>query len=286
MNQGTMRVGVQTDTLPLPRRVQLAVVAHIRHMYTGYDKLLKEVPWQAARSLVEKQTLTKLAEWRGEDEGDSNAIEEILREVIVISDDEDDNDGGNDEQSQSSDTRRFSRLYGRDSVEVVTRDTAPQAVQLQTIDFSRREDERHVATPVIEDEARYSFIGQGQYSIAARDPERIQRDEARRLQVWQEARNLTRHRPIDRQDVVMRGQSPPPRGSRYQQPHSRDLDLRFIQTTSGPQAPKAQGSGIIYSRHADHPKEPQDSRPQVSFEQGRRSTLSSYLAPTLASLLI
>ncbi|EDU42049.1 conserved hypothetical protein [Pyrenophora tritici-repentis Pt-1C-BFP] len=89
--EGTDRVG-NAKGLSLARRVQLAVVAHIRHMYTDYDKLLKSDGWQAARAQVEHVSLAKLKEWRDEAGEQSNELEETFREVIVIDDDDDDDD--------------------------------------------------------------------------------------------------------------------------------------------------------------------------------------------------
>lgn len=90
--------------LSLARRVQLAVVAHIRHTYTDYDKMLKTGSWTEARQKVEHVSLAKLKEWRDETGEQSNEIEDTFREVIVLDDDDDDSsDGGNtpDEREQS-----------------------------------------------------------------------------------------------------------------------------------------------------------------------------------------
>ena len=195
-------MGVQTDALPLPRRVQLAVVAHIRHMYTDYDRLLKEVPWQAARLSVEQQTLSKLAEWRGERD-DPNALEEILREVIVISEDEDDDREGASE-SNATGGNRLTQTNGEEDVEVVRHDSTQQPVHLQAIDFSREEDERHVMTPANEGDGHFQFIGHGQYSIGPKDPSRIRREEARRFQAWEEARDRNRRAQAEAHDVPTR----------------------------------------------------------------------------------
>lgn len=87
--EGSDRVGTASD-LDLPRRVQLAVIARIRHQYTDYDRLLKAFEWMHARKEVEADCLKKLVEWRGEQEdGEDDGLEEIVRETIVI-DDEDD----------------------------------------------------------------------------------------------------------------------------------------------------------------------------------------------------
>lgn len=102
MLQGTNRVG-NAKELPLARRVQLAVVAHIRHTYTDYDKMLKTGSWMEARQKVEHVSLAKLKEWRDETGEQSNEIEDTFREVIVLDDEEATSDGGNtaDEREQS-----------------------------------------------------------------------------------------------------------------------------------------------------------------------------------------
>jgi hypothetical protein len=88
--------------LSLARRVQLAVVAHIRHVYTDYDKLLKTGSWHEARHEVEHISLAKLKEWRDETGEKSNETEEAFREVIVI----DDDDKSGDEDSVSTPDER------------------------------------------------------------------------------------------------------------------------------------------------------------------------------------
>ncbi|KAJ2965333.1 hypothetical protein NQ176_g10668 [Zarea fungicola] len=74
--------------MSLARRVQLAVLAHIRHVHTRYDQLLKETTWQNARKVVEQLCLDTLVQWRGDEETGRDQLDEILREVVVISDSE------------------------------------------------------------------------------------------------------------------------------------------------------------------------------------------------------
>ncbi|OCT52291.1 hypothetical protein CLCR_08018 [Cladophialophora carrionii] len=85
------RVGTAPE-LTLLRRAHLAVVAHIRHNYTSYDKLLRHVQYNEARHQVEKETLEKIIEWRGgEDmalEDTGHAADDLLKDVIVISDED------------------------------------------------------------------------------------------------------------------------------------------------------------------------------------------------------
>jgi hypothetical protein len=85
------KVGTAPE-LTLLRRAHLAVVAHIRHNYTSYDKLLRTVQYNEARHQVEQETLAKIIEWRGgEDmslEDPDRAADDLLKDVIVISDEE------------------------------------------------------------------------------------------------------------------------------------------------------------------------------------------------------
>ncbi|KAF1939068.1 hypothetical protein EJ02DRAFT_353085 [Clathrospora elynae] len=98
--EGTNRVG-NAKELSLARRVQLAVVAHIRHTYTEYDKLLKipNISWMDARAKVEPVSLAKLKEWRDEAGEQSNELEETFREVIVL---DDDDEATSDDDSMST----------------------------------------------------------------------------------------------------------------------------------------------------------------------------------------
>ncbi|KAG9675216.1 hypothetical protein KCU95_g2231, partial [Aureobasidium melanogenum] len=99
--QGTTTVGNASD-LSLSRQVQLATIARIRHTYTDYDKLLKLVSWKEARQIVEPMSLTKLIEWRGENDNDTEDFEDILRETIVIDDDDELDDADSDTDSNAA----------------------------------------------------------------------------------------------------------------------------------------------------------------------------------------
>ncbi|KAK4949645.1 hypothetical protein LTR10_011486 [Elasticomyces elasticus] len=106
---GDNKVGT-AEEIPLVRRAQLSVVAHIRHCYTKYDKLLRQLPYNDARHAVEKETLARLIEWRGDDdavdEKAQRAADDLLREVIVISDEEEsESDDENAEQIAQDNVR-------------------------------------------------------------------------------------------------------------------------------------------------------------------------------------
>ncbi|CAG8885755.1 unnamed protein product [Penicillium egyptiacum] len=111
--KGQKKVGTATE-LPLARRVQLAVVAHVRHVYTDYDRLLKTTSFHEARGVVEHTTLAKVIEWRGDDENGQTVLEDVFREVIVISDDED---------SESEEDTAASADHQNTSVEILRSDT-------------------------------------------------------------------------------------------------------------------------------------------------------------------
>ncbi|PBP21326.1 hypothetical protein BUE80_DR007903 [Diplocarpon rosae] len=105
---GEPTVGLQAN-IPLSRRVQLAVLAHIRHTHTRYDKLLKETSWMNARKAVEPVCLDILIKWRGDEETGRDQMDEILREVVIITDSEDDEsdedeDSDEDESSDEDDS--------------------------------------------------------------------------------------------------------------------------------------------------------------------------------------
>ena len=98
MFHGEPTVGLQTN-IPLSRRVQLAVLAHIRHTHTRYDKLLRETSWMNARKAVEPVCLDVLVKWRGDEETGRDQMDEIIREVVIITDSEEEDDSSDYEDS-------------------------------------------------------------------------------------------------------------------------------------------------------------------------------------------
>ncbi|GAB1313289.1 hypothetical protein MFIFM68171_03499 [Madurella fahalii] len=102
LSKGDPPVGLASH-LSLSRRVQLAVLAHIRHNHTRYDQLLKETSYVNARKAVESLCLDFLVKWRGDEETGRDQLDEILCEVIVISDSESDDSEEEDDEDESSD---------------------------------------------------------------------------------------------------------------------------------------------------------------------------------------
>lgn len=132
--------------------MQLATIARIRHTYTDYDKLLKLVSWKEARQIVEPMSLTKLIEWRGEQDDDAQDFEEILRETIVIDDDddEDDDDDYGDEAIEISDTDTNGVTSDGEgsntSLEILQQTIAPTDLNMDIENKAR--EARRIAAPV------------------------------------------------------------------------------------------------------------------------------------------
>ena len=194
----------------MPRRVQLAVVAHIRHVYTNYDRLLRTGTYHAARAQIEQKCLDQLVQWRGDGEDGSNDMEEILREVIVISDDEDDDA---DNITNNSFVRRDS------SVEIISSHALANEVQVRPVDYRYG--------PVALDDEQPSTLDNRAPGIFQRVDRTYQGDEQRarerfgrrgfsRYRAWDQALDRYRKAPIQSFQPV-RGISTGP-GSNTAQP--------------------------------------------------------------------
>lgn len=170
--------------LPLARRAQLAVVAHIRHMYTDYDNLLKKTSFQEARRQVEEATLEKLVQWRGDDENGSSELEDVFREVIVIDDDEDD-EADEDQQKKSASTDRDS------SIEVVSASAAADHLETRPINIQTTQEDDKDAS---EQEAHQGIsVVQGSM-IRPEDRKVDRRGFSRYDRAWDRAMNRYRER--------------------------------------------------------------------------------------------
>lgn len=144
-------VGMQKE-LSLSRRVQLAVLAHIRHNHTRYDQLLRETTWENARRAVEAPCLDIIIKWRGDEETGRDQLDEILREVVVISDseegDSDDEDEGDDEDSSDDDSdestpeKDETTLSSQPSLPKPTLPAAPRRRHLAGVNMNTTESER------------------------------------------------------------------------------------------------------------------------------------------------
>jgi hypothetical protein len=171
--------------LPLVRRAQLAVVAHIRHVYTNYDRLLRIGTYQDARSSVEQKCLEMIVDWRGSDENGARVLEDVFREVIVISDDE-----GSDYEEDEDIPHRDS------SIEVISSAAPAHEVQIRPLDFTRlgATDAQYLS----EDEAPtgYRIVPAG-FRKKASGKRKIDRRGFTRYQAWDQAFDRYRRGPYE-----------------------------------------------------------------------------------------
>ncbi len=186
--KGQGKVGTANE-LSLIRRAQLAVVAHIRHVYTDYDKLLRQTHYREARNIVEKPSLRKLVEWRGDDENGKQVLEDVFREVVVISDDE---DSDREDDDTTNDFRDV-------SVEIVSSNTKadhlnPDPLVLGAPNAGRRSDHFMVNSKRHSDSAHIAPSAQKE---RRNDQDKISRRGFSRYQAWNEAREEYRANPTD-----------------------------------------------------------------------------------------
>ena len=157
-------------------------------MYTDYDRLLKSHSYLDARAIVQPYTLDKIIEWRDEKD-EPDAVEDILREVIVISDDE-------DEVSDEDD------LVDRESsIEILSSRDITNGVHVQPLDYSILDDRSRYERQMSPEDtwatgAKYIRRLVTPPETARRRQNRIDRQQAHRNRVWQEALSRRRN-PTD-----------------------------------------------------------------------------------------
>ena len=207
---GQSRVGTAQE-LTLTRRAQLSVVAHVRHTYTDYDKLLHRVGYNDARHSVEAATLDILVRWRGDGEldapqKDDKQFDDIYNEIVVISDEEE----SSEEEGQILPTRRKEL-----NVEVLD-EPADRPIELRAADDTREGGIRYLP----------QFARQPR-GIANRHPEQARQD------AWNQARSRvkagTDYRPVQQ----LHASGPVPIPSRqtfnfeYPQAHAGNQPIQF-----------------------------------------------------------
>jgi len=198
--KGQGKVGTANE-LSLIRRAQLAVIAHIRHVYTDYDKLLRQTQYRDARNIVEKPSLRKLVEWRGDDENGKQVLEDVFREVVVISDDDDDDSDADVDADEPMDDFRDV------SVEIVSSNTKadhlhPDPFVLEEPILGRRS-EHHYSNNSQRPSSNKYFPAAARKE-PAKDRKKINRRGFSRYQAWNEAREEYRANPTDTMVVKAR----------------------------------------------------------------------------------
>ena len=133
--------------------------------------------------MIEQPSLDRLAQWRGDDDEEPNAMEEILREVIVIPDDDDEDD--------REPVRRPSSRQG--SVEVLSSRAIADGLETRPIDYAaERSLEMGVESPDSDEVQEVTFLGHGQYAFDTPNERRDARNGAHRHRAWEQARHRLR----------------------------------------------------------------------------------------------
>lgn len=273
--RGKDRVGTAVE-LSLPRRVQLAVVAHIRHIYTDYDKLLKTGSWLEARARIERACLDQLAQWRGDDDDDDpNAMEDILREVIVIHDDDDD-----EGQPIEFNTDRLADR--QQSVEIVSSHALAHEVQTRSVEYGRNgrgDRPDRLVSPESEQETGIQYLGPVRYGLENREQRGEDRRGYHRHRAWEEALDRRRRNPNISHNIDHRIPLQTPTAS-VRTPQSAYFNVEsfwrpeaFVQQTLSPHRPQQARAGVpMYLRESPPrsasllPLEPSDSDRRTQVE--------------------
>ncbi|KAK0651468.1 hypothetical protein B0T16DRAFT_80062 [Cercophora newfieldiana] len=191
---GEPPVGLAQD-INLSRRVQLAVLAHIRHNHTRYDQLLRETTYVNARKAVEPLCLDILVKWRGDEETGRDQLDEILCEVVVISDSESDGDDedADDDDTDSSDTSVSGEVDRSAERPIPSADmAAPTAVEAPAPAEATR--------PRADSRPRAPYAHAGRKAKMARKDRRAAIMKAQRgFSRYQAARDKAWHQAIERQ---------------------------------------------------------------------------------------
>ncbi|KAK3943501.1 hypothetical protein QBC46DRAFT_377262 [Diplogelasinospora grovesii] len=277
-------VGLASD-ITLSRRVQLAVLAHIRHTHTRYDQLLRETSYVNARKAVEGLCLDFLVKWRGDEETGRDQLDEILCEVVVISDTESDEDGDetdddddDDDEDESSET---SSGQQDSSVNEADKEGAPPRPALAT-EIERRAPVSSNASRLRIDADPGSLRSTNKVKKnirkkrgrAAKKAQKGTQNVQKGFQRYQAARDQAWHQAIERR-----------RHGYDEHPRSATLVPMEISTSHGPQAwrPSEPGHANSENRRAQTPREPlyhvrHDPYGSSSFQRGapldRRENLS------------
>ncbi|EFQ98946.1 hypothetical protein MGYG_01959 [Nannizzia gypsea CBS 118893] len=231
--KGKRRVGTAIE-LPLARRAQLAVVAHIRHIYTSYDRLLKTTSFQEARASVEEPTLAKLVLWRGDDENGTTVLEDVFREVIVISDDEDDEQDGEEQVELPLPLLPPHPHHDipRESMELASRNTTQRQIPRN---YGTPRDSHFVTRPIAVQNSRQNPSTPSVITIdtPSQHSERRNHDHRgfRRYEAWDRARTRYSH--------LVNGAPAAPAAPEFREQHS-------------PRYPQAESRQDFYGRGEEH----------------------------------
>lgn len=250
--KGELPVGF-SDDIPLARRVQLAVLAHIRHSHTRYDDLLREAGWQAARKAVETLCLDILVKWRGDEETGRDQLDEILREVVVISDSE----GESSDDEEMSDDSSTCDSESSNSI-LVSAHPITVSSQIAAVE------NHHQPPGTTSGPRRHLAPAQGTAGGQSADPirksDRKDQRGFKRYRAWQDA--ILRNRETDEHRSGYLSDDTSEYNPRHPQIPTRQLDARQPTSyTSGQFEPPAQPIGFMVSSGLVPRDSPSYSRP-------------------------
>lgn len=225
----------------LSRRVQLAVLAHIRHTHTRYDELLRETSWQNARKVVEALCLDILVKWRGDEETGRDQLDEILREVVIIS------DSGSEESEEEDDTEDSSNddMGGGQRMEC----DPPAKLVSQTM--SRAQPLSNQNQPQADDAPILMRTGRGSdHALQHRTTARKEQRGFKRYRAWEEA--IQRNRELELQSAAPETVGSASRGSQ-----------QYYGSTAHPPGPMAMdgGAGSVPEPNGFVPRQSHSSFP-------------------------
>ena len=230
--KGQKRVGTANE-LPLVRRAQLSVVAHVRHIYTSYDRLLKTVGYNEARGKVEEPTLRKLVEWRGDDdETGKQVLEDVFREVIVISDAEESDDDIEDDRARDQETR----------IELISGTADHGPIELMPINYAQQlSPDGHEPNNYSEDDAPrgYRYIPQVARRRTTTKQTSVAHQASSRYDAWDRARAQYRADPNNISRAPLTKGPPQNEPVFFQPPHPVSGDSFRRQSGAFDPSPKA-----------------------------------------------
>jgi hypothetical protein len=212
---GKPLVGLNPE-ISLSRRVQLAVIAHVRHEYTRYDQLLRETTYANARKAVAPLCLDLLVKWRGDEETGRDQLDEILREVVVISDSEDDDeDDENDDNEDTEDTDMTSAEASENDVAAKSPAVvlSPAAEQEQSASACSNGRQQHGDETGATEQPTLRKLTRGQRRALRRSAAKGANKEHRGFQRYQAVRDQAWQQAVERQRRSRDQETPRPHGA-------------------------------------------------------------------------
>jgi hypothetical protein len=247
MFHGEPTVGLQPG-IPLSRRVQLAVLAHIRHTHTRYDQLLKETSWMNARKAVEPVCLDVLVKWRGDEETGRDQMDEILREVVIITDSEESDESSDEDDSSDEEGEMSSSSSGSISLPASRNRNRSALPQTQVAGPKEPDQHNHIMDRESMAPAVVSSQNPPRDNSKAQTDKKTQRGFKRYQAAWDEA--VSRRKAPETAPGDMPFEDPTTR--RHQQgniPRIRDQNKYTVETNSEPRA--AAYSTQVQGRYPD-----------------------------------